>query len=166
MLAPPLYFLFGSVTIWGFFNVGVAGWVFVGATTLFVSWCLHSSWSLRSAWIVGLAPDAFTDAETQTFRHYAFYFIYPFQAKQCSGAFSLIQALCLVWLAICIWRQEWTLLGCFVVLLLIATFMAQYLNQGNFLRHHEEKGKLSLELLERLELVQAVESKILKARTR
>ena len=166
MLSPPLYLFFGSVTIWGFFNVGVAGWVFVSTSALFSGWLLFASWSLRSSWIMGLAQDAFTNAEAETFRKYAFYFIYPFQAKQYSYTFSLLQVLCLVWFAICVWRQEWVLLGCLFVLFLVASNMAPYMNQGNFLRHHKERGNLSSGLLDRLELVQAVESKIIEARTR
>lgn len=165
MIAFPLFLVFGALTIWGFFNTGIAGWIFMGTATLFASWLLLTSWSLRSTRISGLAPDALTKAEAETFRRYSLYFIYPFQAKQYSGIFSLIQALCLIWIAVCAWRQEWILLSCFVAMFLVATNMAPFLNQGNFLRHHEARGKLSPELLDRLELVQAIESKILEART-
>ena len=166
MLALPLYLLFGGLTVWGFFNPQAAGWAFIAFATLFTCWLLAASWSLQSKWIAGLERDAFSESELVIFRKYAFYFIYPFQAKQYSGTFSLMQALCLAWLAISLWQREWVLLVCFIALFFVATNMAPFLNQGNFLRHHEKRGKLPLELLERIEVVESVEEKILEARTK
>jgi hypothetical protein len=166
MLALPLFLLFGGLTVWGFFNLQTAGWVFITVAALFTCWLLAASWSLQSKWITGLEEKAFSEAESAIFRKYAFYFIYPFQAKQYSGTFSLLQALCLAWLSMSLWQREWVLMVCFIALFFVATNMAPFLNQGNFLRHHEKRGKLPLELLERKEVVESVEEKILEARTK
>lgn len=166
MLALPLYVLFGGLTIWGFFSPKAAGWAFIAFAMLFAGWLLAASWSLRSKWIVGLENDAFSEAEVTIFRKYAFYFIYPFQAKQYSGTFSFMQALCLVWLAMSFWQREWMLFACYIALFFAAANMAPFLNQGYFLRHHKKRGKLPLELLERMEVVESVEEKILAARSK
>ena len=104
--------------------------------------------------------------EIEIFKKYAFYFCYPYQAKQYSGTFSFIQALCIVWLCLALWHREWVFLAGIVVLFLGASNIAEYLNHGNFLRHLDQRGKLSPELQERLVLVEAVESKIIEARAK
>lgn len=164
MLAIPLYLLFAGVTVWGFFEPSVGGWVYLGTAALFSAWLLFESLSLRSQWIPNLDQDSMSQDEVDIFRKYAFYFTYPYQAKQYSGTFSLIQALCYVWLGLALWHREWVFLACIVVLFFCAGNMAPYLNQGNFLRHHGKRGNLSLEMQERLALVEAVESKTLEAR--
>ena len=166
MLALPIYLLLGGLTIWGFFNMQTAAWVFITVAALFTCLLLAASWSLRSKWVVGLSEDAFSKAELAIFRKYAFYFIYPFQAKQYSSTFSLMQALCLAWLAMSVWQREWVFLVGFAALFFIATSMAPFLNQGNFLRHHEKRGKLPPELLERMAVVESVEEKLLEARAK
>jgi hypothetical protein len=164
MLAIPLYILFAGVTVWGFFEPMVAGWVYFGTAALFCTWLFLTSWSLRSKWIRNLNEDALSMAEVDIFRTYAFYFIFPFQAKQYSSTCSLIQALCIVWFGLALWHREWGFLACIVVLFFFATNLMPRLNQGNFLRHHNKRGKLSPELQARLAIVEAVESKILEAR--
>ena len=164
MLALPLYLVLGSLTVWGFFSTTFAGWAFFGSVVLFAAWLLLVSYSLKSKWIAGLPEDAFTPSELQVFQRYALYFMLPFQAKQYSGTFSFVQLLCLVWGGLCLWKGEWILLGAMVALFAVATSMAPFLNQGNFLRINHSQDKLSPELIDRLEVVQAVEEKILKAR--
>lgn len=164
MLALPLYAVLLGFTVWGFFSTSLAGWVFFGLVVLFAAWLLLVSYSLRSKWISGLAEDALTSDELEVFRRYTLYFMLPFQAKQYSSTFSFIQLLCLVWGGLSLWRGEWILLSAMVVLFFVATNMAPFLNQGNFLRHHYGRGKLPPELVERLEIVEAVEGKILEAR--
>jgi hypothetical protein len=164
MLALPLYAVLLGITVWGFFSTSLAGWIFFGLALFFATWLLLTSYSLRSKWIAGLAVDAFTAGELEVFRRYTIYFMLPFQAKQYSSTFSFIQVLCLVWGGLCWWRGEWILLGGMVVILFVAANMASFLNQGNFLRHHYGRGKLSAELVDRLGTVEAVEGIILKAR--
>lgn len=166
MLALPLYFVFGGLTVGGFFNLQTASWVFITAAAIFACWLLTASWSLQSKWIIGLEEKAFSEAELTIFRKYVFYFIYPFQAKQYSSTFSFLQILCPIWIVMSLWQHEWALTVCFIALQFVAGNMALFLNQGNFLRHHEKRGNLTLELQERKELVESVERKILEARTK
>lgn len=164
MLAFPLYLVLTGLTAWGFFNTNLAGWVFFNSGMLFAGWLLLASYSLRSKRIADLAENDLTPSELQVFRRYAFYFMLPFQAKQYSGTFSFIQLLCLIWAALCFWKGEWILMGAMAALFFVATSMAPILNQGNFLRLLHSKGKLPPELVHRLELVEAVEAKILNVR--
>jgi hypothetical protein len=164
MIALPLYLGLACLTIWGFFSTGLAGWIFISAVLLFTGWLLLLSHSLRSKWIAGLSENAFTHAELQVFRRYSLYFMLPFQAKQYSSTFTFAQLLCVVWGGVCLWKGEWILLGAMIALFFVASTMAPFLNQGNFLRLHHIKGKLSPELVDRLEAVEGIEDKVLKAR--
>ncbi len=164
MLVLILYCILLGVTIWGIFSTSLAGWIFFGLVTAFASSMLLVSYSLTSKWIAGLDKNAFTDDELTIFRRYTLYFMLPFQAQQFSRAFSFVQILCLIWLGLSAWRGNWVLLGVMIVLLLVATQMVSFLNQGNFLRYHYQRGKLSADLVERLEIVESVEGKIRAAR--
>lgn len=164
MLILPHYIVFIGLTIWGLFNAALAGWIFFFCSISFVAWLWLTANSLKSNLIAGLSEDSFTFEELEIFQRYAFYFIYPFQAKQYSGTCSLIQMLCFIWACFCLWNHEWGLIVAIISLLLAATHMAPLLNQGNFLRHHHLRGKLSVELIDRLKIVEAVENKVMKAR--
>lgn len=164
MLALPLYLFFAGLTIWGFFNVQLAALAFISTIALFVVWLVVASWGLRSHWIRKLDPLTVPPVEMVIFKKYAFYFIYPYQAQQYSSTFSFLQALSLVWLVLLLWKQQWLLVGLIVMAFLAATLMMQYMNPGNFLRFHADRGNLGEDLLERLELIEAVEARITDAR--
>lgn len=164
MLAIPLYLILIIVTVWGFFSTSVAGWIFVSLIAISAIWILILSSSLKSKWISGLPEDAFTPYQMHVFKKYVFYFMFPFQAMQYSSAFTFSQLLCLIWAGLCIWKSEWFLLIGIISVFFATGNMAPFLNQGNFLRVHRSKGKLTPDLLERLEIVEEIEEKILKAR--
>lgn len=164
MLALPLYVVMVGLTIWGFFSTNLAGWIFFGSAMLFTALLLLLSYSLRSKWVAGLTDGDFSPSELQVFRRFNIYFMLPFQAKQYSGAFSFVQFLCLIWVGLCLWKGEWILMGAMMALLFVAAKMAPLLNQGNFLRLLHSQGKLSSDLVNRLELIESVEGKILKSR--
>ena len=164
MLAIPLYIILFGLTVWGLFSTSIAGWGFFGFVVIFATLLLMLSYSLRSKSIPGLSEDALTLAEQQIFRRYSFYFLLPFQAKQFSSTFSFVQMLCLIWVGLCLWKSEWVLLGAITAVFFVAARMASFLNQGNFLRVLHSQGKLTTELIERMEAIYVIEGKVLKAR--
>lgn len=165
MLALPLYLVFTSILVWGFFAHELAAWVFVALACTFAAWLILSSVSLgRRTPHAGAAPFDFSPEEVTVCRRYAFYFRYPFQAQQYSGAFTCIQLLSFVWVALMLWRNEWLLAATFGFLAFAAFRMAVFLNPGNFLRSMQNQGKLTKQLLGRLHAVEGVEEKVTRAR--
>lgn len=164
MLAVPLYLTLLSLTIWGFFKTILAGWIYIGIVLVFVGWLVLMSQFLKSKWIPGLDVNAFSYAEEAVFRKYAFYFLLPYQAKQYSSVCSFAQFMCYIWFCLLLWNGQWTMMAAAVVVFFATSKMAMFMNIGNFLRFSNQQGKLTPKLIERLEVVEAVESKILKAR--
>lgn len=164
MLAIPLDLILLGLTIWGFFNTGLAGWVFLATVLAFIGWLVLMSQFLKSKWVQGLEANAFSEVEETIFRKYTFYFLLPFQAKQYSSVCSFVQFMCYVWFGLSLWHSQWALLAALVALFLVTSNMAMRMNIGNFLRFNHRQGKLTPELAVQLETVEAIESKILKAR--
>jgi hypothetical protein len=166
MLAIPLYIFFAAVTFWGFIDARYAASVYLGVATLFSCWLLLASWSLRTGHGFSFDSDYLSSDELQVFRRYAFYFVYPYQARQYSSTFSFVQALSVLWIGLFLWNRDWVFVVGFIALFFVASNMASYLNHGNFLRYHAAKGHLTSELEARLAVIEAVESKIANARSR
>jgi len=102
--------------------------------------------------------------EEAAFRKHAFYFLMPFQAKEYSSVCSFAQLMCCVWFGLFVWNGLWTMAVVTAVVFMVASQMAMLMNIGNFLRIINQQGKLTPELCAKLEVIETVESKILKAR--
>lgn len=164
MLAIPLDLILLGLTIWGFFKTTLAGWIYIGVVLVFVGWLVLMSRSLKSKWVRGLDVNAFSHAEEAVLRKHAFYFLLPYQAKQYSSVCSFAQFMCYVWFGLFMWNGQWTMAASAVAIFLVTSNMAMFMNIGNFLRISNQQGKLTPELSERLQVIEAVESKILQAR--
>ena len=161
MVVLPLLLLFAGITIWGFFEPGAAGWLFIGVFAAFAAWLLAATWSLRPS---RLSPDEgpyfFSGEEVALFRRYPIYFRYPYTARQYSSTFTAVQVLSIVWLLTLLFNREWALAGAFVAVYLAASNLAPFMNPGHFLRYHGARGHLPEHLVKRLAVLQSIESKL------
>jgi hypothetical protein len=126
---------------------------------------LSASLALRPKTLEAGAPPYFFSAEEiAIFRKHPLYFRYPFSARQYSSAFSGIQAMCWVWIPLLFWNRQWVAAGVFIGVFFAASNLAPYINPGHFLRYHQARGNLPDFLQQKLELVEAVERKLLENR--
>ena len=164
MLALPIGLVLLGITAWGLFSPGTAGWVFIGLSGLIQGWLLVTHSVLRDRLAEDTEPYLLDSAEIATFRKYPYYFLQPLIASQWSSVCSWLYALGIVWAGYLAWQLQWTAAAIALGLGLLASNLARILNAGNWLRFHEQRGKLTPELQDLLADVEAVEQKIYNAR--
>jgi len=164
MLALPIGLVLLGITAWGLFSPGTAGWVFIGLSALIQGWLLITHSALRDRLGEDKAPYILDSAEIATFRKYPYYFLQPMIARQWSSVCSWLYALGIVWAGYLAWQLQWTAAVIALALGFLASNLARILNAGNWLRFHDQRGKLTPELQDALADVEAVEQKIYNAR--
>lgn len=161
MLATPIIVVSAALLVWGFFNPSTASWVFLGLGIAGALWLLLTNVIYKSRVpSADQEPLHLTEDEVAVFKAYPVYFLHPFVARQYSSALSFIQSACYVWIALILWHRMWVQAGLFVVLAVLAMNMARVLNPGHFFRYHNQRGKLTPELQERLASIESVENKL------